>query len=61
MLFSDIRSALLGDIEVEKASDNKSSDGEDADQSGKFDFGPPLRTVYLEIRLVETEEQLFRK
>ncbi|XP_073227363.1 multiple PDZ domain protein-like isoform X1 [Porites lutea] len=36
-------SALLGDIEVEKVSDNESSDSEEEeDRSGKFDFGPPL-------------------
>ena len=35
-------SALLGDIQVEKESDNESSDSEDEDKSAKFDFGPPL-------------------
>lgn len=36
-------SALIGDIEVEKVSDNESSDSEEEeDRSGKFDFGPPL-------------------
>ena len=35
-------SALIGDIEVEKVSDNESSDSEDEDRSAKFDFGPPL-------------------
>ena len=33
---------MLGDIEVEKVSDNESSDSEEEDRSGKFDFGPPL-------------------
>ena len=34
---------MLGDIEVEKVSDNESSDSEEeGDRSGKFDFGPPL-------------------
>ena len=36
---SDKHSALMGDIEVEKESDNESSDSE---RSSKFDFGPPL-------------------
>ena len=34
---------MFGDIEVEKVSDNESSDSEEEeDRSGKFDFGPPL-------------------
>ena len=31
----------MGDIEVEKESDNESS-GSESEQSSKFDFGPPL-------------------
>ena len=36
------RSALIGDIEVEKVIGNESSDSEDEDRPAKFDFGPPL-------------------
>ena len=32
----------MGDTEVEKMSDNESSDSEEEDRSSKFDFGPPL-------------------
>lgn len=42
LLSIDERATLLGDIEVEKESDNESSGSEDEDRSGKFDFGPPL-------------------
>lgn len=35
-------SVLMRDTEVEKMSDNESSDSEEEDRSSKFDFGPPL-------------------
>ena len=42
MLSLGKRSALIGDIEVEKVSDTETSGSGDEDRSAKFDFGPPL-------------------